>query len=112
MTRRGRFFFEAGGSVVAFVRAVVEGVSGGRVGRSMVRRTKGVLGRKNLITFPARAICKLKTSTLGRRTTGGACTTGKHPSSGPLVIRVTSCRSLGGITIGVPPRASTLTTRF
>lgn len=74
-----------------------------------VQHNKSVLGRNNLITFPARAICNLKKSTLGPRTSVGVCTTGKEPSSGPLVIRVTRFSGLTPVMTRIPRGTGVLT---
>lgn len=63
---------------------------------------------------PARAICKLTTSTLGPRTMGGVFGTGNEPKSGPLVIRVYSFSSVRelGLIAGVPSATGGLTSTF
>lgn len=79
------------------------------VSEGTVTENNRVLGGNKLITFPARAMCNLKKGTLSPGTSVGVCTTGKEPSSGPLVMRVTSVHSLSGVIARIPRGTEVLT---
>lgn len=93
------------------VRARLVGTGSDGVGRATLL-TNRVLEGNNVITVPARAICKLTTGTLSNRTMGGVFRTGNEPRSGPLVIRIASVSRIAPLIGDVPSRTHHLTREF